>query len=82
MSAIPSHTNTKSDGPCPYLVCLNNDLGMIKSRNGISLKYLCQNKSLSQYEDDISLIVLSQGQGEKHECANLIILSKAFIMHL
>lgn len=35
-SAIPSHTNTKTDGPCSYLA-INNDLGMIRSRTGIFL---------------------------------------------
>jgi len=58
----PSHTNTHIDGPCSYLVYMNNDLGIMKSTNGISFKCLCQNYNVSQYEDGISLIVLSQWQ--------------------
>lgn len=65
VSAILSHANTETDGPCSYLVCMNNDLGMITSRTGISFKYLCQNDNLSQHEGDISLIGLSQGQRQK-----------------
>lgn len=57
--ALP-HTQTHTQGPCAYLVCVNNDLGIIKSTTGISFKCLCQNDNASQYEDGISLTVLSQ----------------------
>lgn len=55
-----SHTSTQRWPP--YLVYVNNDLGIIKSTTGISFKCLCQEDNVSQYEDGISLIVSSQWQ--------------------
>lgn len=57
-----SHTNASTDGPCSYLVYANNDLGILKRITRIMFKYLCQKDNVSQYENDISLIVLSQWQ--------------------
>lgn len=56
------HTNTGTDGLCSYLVYANNDLGILKRIIRIMFKYLCQKDNVSQYENDISLIVLSQRQ--------------------